>query len=79
MSNITTATVATLWRYPVKSMMGEELNAAEITLSGLAGDRTFALVDTETGNVISAKKPQKMAEFLCLPCRIHSGPLPMGI
>jgi hypothetical protein len=24
-----------LWRYPVKSMMGEELNAAEVTERGL--------------------------------------------
>ncbi len=59
MTNITTATVAALWRYPVKSMMGEELNGSEITLSGLAGDRAFALVDAETGNVISAKNPKK--------------------
>jgi uncharacterized protein len=54
-----TTTVATLWRYPVKSMMGEELNGAEITSSGLLGDRAFALVDVETGNVISAKNPKK--------------------
>src|SRR2546425_1468431 len=31
--------VVSLWRYPVKSMMGEELNAAEITERGLLGDR----------------------------------------
>ena len=36
-------TVVGLWRYPVKSMMGEELNAAEITERGLLGDRQFAL------------------------------------
>ena len=27
--------VAEIWRYPVKSMMGEELNAAEVTEAGL--------------------------------------------
>jgi hypothetical protein len=32
-----------LWRYPVKSMMGEELNASEITDRGLLGDRQFAV------------------------------------
>ncbi len=31
--------VVSLWRYPVKSMMGEELNAAEVTDRGLLGDR----------------------------------------
>lgn len=58
-----TATVATLWRYPVKSMMGEELNGAEITSGGLFGDRAFALVDVETGNVISAKNPKKWPDY----------------
>jgi uncharacterized protein len=59
----TTATVATLWRYPVKSMMGEELNGAEITTGGLLGDRAYALVDVETGKVISAKNPKKWPDF----------------
>jgi uncharacterized protein YcbX len=36
--------VGALWRYPVKSMLGEELNAAEITPGGLLGDRQFAVV-----------------------------------
>ena len=37
--------VVSLWRYPVKSMMGEELNATEVTERGLLGDRAYALVD----------------------------------
>jgi uncharacterized protein YcbX len=41
--------VVGLWRYPVKSMMGEEVNAAEVTERGLVGDRRFAVVDAETG------------------------------
>ena len=32
-------TVGSLWRYPVKSMMGEELNAADVTPRSLRGDR----------------------------------------
>jgi uncharacterized protein len=48
-----------LWRYPVKSMMGEELNAAEVTRGGLAGDRAYALVDSANGKVASAKNPRK--------------------
>lgn len=47
-----------LWRYPVKSMMGEELNASVVTERGLLGDRAYALVDAETGKVASAKKPR---------------------
>ncbi len=52
-------TVGALWRYPVKSMMGEELNATDVTERGLLGDRAYALVDGETGKVASAKFPRK--------------------
>ena len=51
--------VLSLWRYPVKSMMGEELNASDVTDRGVLGDRSMALVDTETGKVVSAKNPKK--------------------
>ena len=51
--------VVSLWRYPVKSMMGEELNSSAVIDRGLLGDRSLALVDTETGKVVSAKNPKK--------------------
>jgi uncharacterized protein YcbX len=51
--------VTSLWRYPVKSMMGEELNATEITERGLLGDRAYALVDSSDGKVATAKNPRK--------------------
>jgi MOSC domain-containing protein len=51
--------LASLFRYPVKSMMGEELNAAKITPRGVFGDRAYALRDKETGKVVSAKNPKK--------------------
>ena len=55
--------VDSLWRYPVKSMMGEELNASEVTERGLVGDRQFALRDRETGKVVGAKNPRKWGNF----------------
>src|SRR6266516_1948690 len=57
------ASVGSLWRYPVKSMMGEELNAAEVTERGLLGDRRFAVVDRSTGKVGGAKNPRKWGNF----------------
>ena len=51
--------VVSLWRYPVKSMQGEELNATAVTDRGLLGDRAFALVDATDGKVASAKNPRK--------------------
>ncbi|MFL6086978.1 MAG: MOSC domain-containing protein [Mycobacterium sp.] len=56
---MTDGAVVSLWRYPVKSMMGEELNASDVTDHGLLGDRSLALVDTATGKVVSAKNPKK--------------------
>jgi uncharacterized protein YcbX len=38
----TVATVESLWRYPVKSMRGEELPEAFLGFSGVYGDRLFA-------------------------------------
>jgi hypothetical protein len=52
-------TLVSLHRYPVKSMMGEELNAARITARGLFGDRAYALCDAETHKIVSAKNPRK--------------------
>lgn len=55
--------VVSLWRYPIKSMMGEELNASYVTERGLLGDRTRALVDQTTGKVASAKNPRKWGKL----------------
>jgi uncharacterized protein len=51
--------VVSLWRYPIKSMMGEELNASFVGRRGLLGDRARALVDATDGKVASAKNPRK--------------------
>ena len=51
--------IVSLWRYPVKSMLGEELNATEVTKRGLLGDRAYALVDSADGKIASAKNPRK--------------------
>src|SRR6266571_4250336 len=55
--------VTGLWRYPVKSMMGEELNSCEVTGRGLLGDRQFAVVDRSTGKIGGAKNPRKWGNF----------------
>ena len=55
----TAGTVAALWRYPVKSMQGEALEAAPLGPDGVLGDRAYAVVDAETGHVASAKHPGK--------------------
>ncbi len=52
------STVKSLWRYPVKSMMGETLRSTTITEKGIHGDRASALIDIETGKIVSAKNPR---------------------
>jgi uncharacterized protein YcbX len=51
-------TVRALWRFPVKSMLGEQLDVVEVGDGGMAGDRGYAVRDRETGKVASAKHPK---------------------
>jgi len=73
--------VGSLHRYPVKSMMGEELSATRIGARGLQGDRVFALADTETGKIASAKNPSKWPTLFRFQAAftqplVDAGPLP---
>ena len=65
--------VAEIWRYPVKSMGGERLTAAEIGERGLVGDRTFAVLDRAPGTVASAKLPRLWARLLACQATWHIG------
>jgi MOSC domain-containing protein len=60
-------TVATLSRFPVKSMQGARLARVEVAHDGLVGDRAYALVERDTGKVMSAKDPHVGARLLA--CR----------
>jgi uncharacterized protein len=55
--------VAAVRRYPVKSMLGEDLAAGEFDAGGLVGDRAYALVDHESGKVVSVKRPKRWARM----------------
>ena len=54
-------------RFPVKSMQGESLEQAELDEAGVLGDRAYALLDTETGKVVSAKSVRLFPDLLA--CR----------
>jgi uncharacterized protein YcbX len=58
-AGVPVGSVVTLWRYPVKSMLGEELSASNVTERGLLGDRGYALLDSADGKIASAKNPRK--------------------
>jgi uncharacterized protein YcbX len=48
--------VLELWRYPVKSLQGERLDAVAVAKSGFEGDRRFALFDSDTGFGLTARR-----------------------
>ena len=59
-------TVALLRRYPVKSMLGEDVATSDVTFTGLAGDRRLALLSRATGKIASAKFPRLWRGLLTL-------------
>ena len=48
--------VLELWRYPVKSLLGERLESVRVTENGFEGDRRFAIYDLETGFGLTARR-----------------------
>jgi uncharacterized protein YcbX len=56
--------IAALWRFPVKSMRGEQLDAVDVSEGGVVGDRAYAIQDRETGKVASAKHPKRWPNLL---------------
>ena len=56
-------TVKALWRFPVKSMQGEQLDELHITARGVVGDRAWALRDLENRRIASAKKFVGLLKF----------------
>jgi MOSC domain-containing protein len=66
--------VSRLWRYPVKSMLGEEIESADVVWSGFHGNRCYALVDQESSKLVSAKNPLKWARmFECSSKLVNEG------
>src|SRR5712691_6737092 len=51
-----TMRIAELWRYPVKSLQGEQLESVRVTSDGLEGDRQYAIYDAETGFGLTGRR-----------------------
>lgn len=65
--------VTELRRYPVKSMLGEVVDAVAVDATGMAGDRRLALIDVETGRVATAKHPRLWRALLQCSARHGDG------
>jgi uncharacterized protein YcbX len=68
--------VVSLWRYPVKSMQGEELVTASIGDLGIDGDRQWALVDLGSGLALTARR---VPELLYARARLVGDPAEPGV
>ena len=49
-------TVAGAWRFPVKSLQGEAVDALVFDATGAVDDRTWGIVDQATGKLLTAKR-----------------------
>lgn len=47
--------IAEIWRYPVKSLAGEQLEAAEVHEDGIPGDRRVLVFDEQTRRLITSR------------------------
>lgn len=64
-----------LFRYPIKSMGGEKLESSIITKKGFLGDRAYALIDTKTNKIVSAKNPKKWKDIFKYHSKYISEPI----
>lgn len=65
--------VVELWRFPVKSLQGERVEATGLGPRGLAGDRTWAIFDRDTGFGLTARR---MKELLFASARLRADGTP---
>lgn len=56
-------TVSQLWRYPVKSMGGEQIESAQIDGNGVAGDRGWAVREIEADVTRNAREMPRLLQF----------------
>jgi uncharacterized protein len=67
-------TLTQIWRYPISSVGGETLEDAELTPTGVAGDREWCLLDPETGEVAAPEKRKRWRPAPHLQARTGDGP-----
>jgi len=71
--------ISELWRYPVKSLQGQRVNALTIADDGVVGDRHWGIVPEGEAKVLSAKRVPELLDatveddVLVLPDRSRIG------
>lgn len=67
--------VESIWRYPIKSFQGESIAATQLEANGIFADRALALVERETGKVLSGKHKTLGERVLEFTARYESEPV----
>jgi len=57
--------VLEIWRYPIKSIGGEQLRSVDVDQFGIIGDRRWGLVDDTTGLVLTARREPRLLFASC--------------
>src|SRR5512140_989540 len=52
--------IAQLWRYPVKSLLGERLPALRVVDDGVDGDRLWGIQDLSDGRILTARREPRL-------------------
>lgn len=71
--------VEAVWRYPVKSMLGEQLTEVQVGAGGIHGDRQYAVLDAVTGTVASAKQPWRWRSLLAITASHVNGTIELRL
>jgi uncharacterized protein len=68
--------IAEIWRYPVSSVGGEGISWADLSASGVGGDRQYGLIDTVSGLPAAPENDRRWRKALFLEAKCVSGELP---
>src|SRR5689334_17739687 len=52
--------IAQLWRYPVKSLLGERLPTLRVVGDGVDGDRIWGIQDRSDGRILTARREPRL-------------------
>src|SRR5262245_22035306 len=52
--------IAQLWRYPVKSLLGERLPTLRLVDDGVEGDRMWGILDRSDGRILTARREPRL-------------------
>jgi hypothetical protein len=52
--------IAGLWRYPVKSLLGEQLPSLSLSADGVDGDRLWGILDRSDDRILTARREPRL-------------------